>query len=183
MRLDVSPSSTPEPWNSSSARVSFSSLFVKEFVCAESHGATRNCTNSQLPQTATFSRDACDPSTRETAYRAGRGDIVSFHSFTTARLHFQLSTGSRARTHRTRSRLRLVSSAGVCGGVCSIELLWSFPINSKPQPRRPGSTSEFRHGGRSARHNHDPVVQGNTQGKRQECVVHPDGCERPGRGQ
>jgi hypothetical protein len=29
MRLDVSPSSTPEPWNSSSARVSFSSLFVK----------------------------------------------------------------------------------------------------------------------------------------------------------
>ena len=29
MRIDVSPSSTPEPWNSSPARVSFASLFVK----------------------------------------------------------------------------------------------------------------------------------------------------------
>ena len=32
MRLDVSPSSTPEPWNSSSARVSFSSLCLKSLL-------------------------------------------------------------------------------------------------------------------------------------------------------
>jgi hypothetical protein len=72
MRLDVSPSSTPEPRGSSSARVSFSSLCVKSMFVLSLTAPLGIAQTLSSPRRLPFPRNGGYPSSREASYRQGR---------------------------------------------------------------------------------------------------------------